>query len=373
MTRAAKPSARPPSEKLYKTLAELLPVGVLLVDRTGTHIYVNHQAARMTGYSIDELLAGVWMVHPEDTQGAKLYEQALREGTQGTDYETRFIRKDGSVFWVSASWRPVKDERGELAGVCTFVADISERKAAEEALRQAHAELQQAYRLQREFLNNVTHEVRTPLTAVKGYAEMLMDGMAGPVSDEQTALLKKVLTSSEHLLEVVDGVLQIARLKSGRMAANARACDPALVVEKSVSAVLPQALQKRLKINVNSDPCPGTRMYDEEKLVVIVTNLLTNAVKFTESGAIDVLVTCCASGAEIVVADTGVGIPADDLPSIFGEFVQLEHPRRHKHGGFGIGLAIVSAMIEAIGASLVVSSAEGVGTAFTLGVPVLET
>ncbi len=608
------------SETFYRMLAEALPAGVLIADTTGTHIYVNELASRITGYSVEELMRGVWMVHPEDTQALEVFQRALREGTEGTYYETRMVRKDGSVFWASISWRPIRDENGKYFALCTFIADVTEHKAAqdalrmvderyrvlaensadvfwemeldgtfsfvspavrrlgydpdewvghhmleflprdeqrvfmerlgadttelgthryevramrkdgsevwmevltdfvleggkpvriqgvarditerrqaeeavreseqkykgivenssdlimltrpdgvitymspacrsilgyepeevvgtdpwvihpddservrtvhlnalkgragtnyeyrvvtksgetrwvshswspifadgelrtvvsvvrditehkqsEEALREAHEELEQAYRVQREFLNNVTHEVRTPLTAVKGYAEMLMEGLAGPVSDEQRALLGKVLTSSDHLLEIVNGVLRIARLKSGNVSINPKACDPRLVVEKCVSAVLPQALKKGITISVNTDRCGGMGVYDEERLITIVTNLLTNAVKFTESGPIEVFVTCRASAAEIIIADPGIGIDQAELPAIFDEFVQLGQPRRHKPAGFGIGLAIVAAMVESVGASLAVSSARNVGTAFTLYVPVLE-
>lgn len=607
-------------ENLYRKLLDALPVGVLVADSKGVHIHVNEQAARMTGYSVDELMAGVWMVDPEDTAAQALWEHALADGTPGSNYETRFIRKDGSVWWASVSWKPVRDEHGGIAGHCTVFVDISDRKNAEDqlhkvdqryrvlsenasdmiwgmgldgrftnisgstrhlgyepeecighslleflppdeqalfiqklnndkrepgpahyemralkkdgsdvwmevvvdlitengkkvgfhgvsrdvtqrrqaeealkdseqkyksivenssdmillsaadrtllyvspacvnitgyspeecigthrwlihpdydsacstmfaraaagesgrdfqyrivaksgetrwvshawspimagdkvqmivsvvrditerknsvdALRTAHAELEQSYKLQQEFLNNVTHEVRTPLTAVKGYAEMLKEGVAGPVSQEQAALLAKVLTSSQHLLDVVNGVLEIARLKSGKIALNPRVCNPRLIVDKSASTILPQAEQKGLAINIESDPtgCPG--MYDEEKLVIILTNLLSNAVKFTKTGSIDVLISCRASGAEIVVTDTGMGISSADLPNIFDEFSQLEYPHKHKPSGFGIGLAIVATMVESIGAGLTVSSKKGVGTAFTLRVPVLE-
>lgn len=620
MRRPTNQTAQSPSEELYRKLVDSLPVGVLFADANGVHIHVNEQAARMTGYSVQELMAGVWMVHPDDTKARVLYEQALRTGVAGAGYETRFVRKDGSLFWVSVSWRPVTDEQGGTTGLCTAFVDISERKSAqeesrrtgerfrlmsenasdllweldmdgtiiyvsptvrqlgwepqdwighspldflepedqaaflertsrdrhsprasiheihirckdgsyvtlevmrsalsvdgqpvriqgvardvtqrkqaeealkeseqkyksiventsdvilltrpdgsvsyaspacqdllgydpeeledrfaeiihpddrdavleanvrstqgesatnfeyrvltksgetrwvshswspvysgdrlqttvsvirditqrkqsEEVLRRAHTELEHAYNVQREFINNITHEVRTPLTAVKGYAEMLMEGVAGPVSDEQAALLSKVLTSSQHLLDVVNGVLEIARLKSGKVALNGRVCDPRLIAEKCASIVLPQARQKGLQTSVEADPagCPG--IYDEAKLVIILTNLLTNAVKFTEEGSVSVAINCCTKGAEIVVVDTGIGIRQADLPAIFDEFTQLEYPRKHKPTGFGIGLAIVATMVDVIGGSLIVSSAKGLGTAFTVAVPVLE-
>lgn len=610
----------PCNEELCSTICESLPIGVLVVNAEGQHIFVNQCTASMTGYSIEELLQGVWLVHPDDTEAVSLCQRAFQDGTPGRNYETRFVRKDGSIFWVSISWNPIRDRSGELAGLCTafldisdkkdtqaaldktseryrvlaenssdmfwemdldntftyvspavrhfgyepeewighnlveflapdeipaaahrreqdvrdpqpgllevrilgkdgaeiwvevrinhllsdgklvrrhgvarnitqrkateaalreserryksivenssdlimlsgpdgvwtyaspacreilgyepeevvgtmpalslpedaewlkpvfrramtgerganlqyriitkngamkwvshawspiylgerlqaivsVIRDITERKTSEEKLRQAHEELEQAYKLQREFLNNVTHEVRTPLTAVQGYTEMLMEGVAGPVSEEQADLLQKVVNSSEHLLDVLNAVLQIARMKSGRIALRPRVADPRLIIEKCIAAVLPQARKKGLSINVKPNPVGVVATYDEDKLTIIVTNLLGNAVKFTASGSIDVSVTALPDGCEITVSDTGVGIAESALPGIFEEFSQLDYPGKHKASGFGLGLAIVAAMVDAIGASLTVSSEKDVGTAFTLRAPALE-
>ena len=369
--RAAEEALRQ-SEQKYKGIVENSSDLITLIRPDGTVSYASPACRHILGYEPEELMEkGSAVLHPDDRQMViEAYEQAHR-GQPGTNLEHRVITKSGETRWISLSWSPVFAD-GRLQTIVNVSRDITERKQAEEALRQAHAELEEAYRFQSEFINNVTHEVRTPLTAVKGYAEMLLEGLAGPVSDEQAALLKKVLTSSDHLLEVVNGVLRIARLRSGKAAVNPKVCDPRAVVEKCVSAVMPQALQKGLAIAVNADDSTATGVYDEERLITVVTNLLSNAVKFSEAGTIEVLVSCCASGAEIVVVDPGIGISDADIDTIFDEFVQLSQPHRHKPAGFGIGLAIVAAMIETMGASLTVSSATGVGTAFALRVPVLD-
>jgi PAS domain S-box-containing protein len=360
------------SEQKYKSIVENSSDLIMLSKPDGIVVYASPSIFGITGYKPEDIEGRLPdIIHPDDLDMVSTVFSEAPSGKGGSNFEYRIVTVSGETKWVSHAWSPIMD-RGQVQTVLSVVRDITDRKTSEGALRQAHAELEQSYMLQREFLNNVTHEVRTPLTAVKGYAEMLMEGVAGPISDEQSALLKKVLTSSQHLLDVVNGVLQMARLKSGRIAIYPRVCDPRLIVEKSVSAVLPQAQRKGLAINVGPccTGCLGT--YDEEKLLIILTNLLTNAVKFTEAGSVDVLVTCCSSGTQIIVIDTGMGIEESDIRGIFVEFQQLDYPHKHKPSGFGIGLAIVATMVDAIGASLAVSSLKGTGTAFTLCVPVLQ-
>lgn len=608
------------AEQLYGILAETMPAGIMLEDRNGKHIYVNRQASKLTGYSVQELMGDLWMGRPDDTETLEVYQRALNEGTSGANYETQFVRKDGSLMWVSLSWRAamgydgtirllhviftdiserkqaelalkeseekykriventqdlimltqpdgtisylspackqvlgydpedlkgtlgevwhpddfdfvlatlgkaLKGESGsnieyrvvtktgdtrwishswspvladgklqtvvsvikditeskraqeaireaeekyrllaenasdiiwqmDMHGMFTYVSaavnnygyeqsewighsildflhkeeidvvkqrimhdirtishrrdevrmlrkdespvwmevsvdfvlergkpvriqgiarDISQRKAAEEALRKAHDDLARAYDLQREFLNNVTHEVRTPLTAVQGYAQMLLEGTFGPITDEQASLLKKVLTNSDHLLSMVNEVLEMARLKSGTIVLHPKACNPCAVVNRATATVLPQAMQKGIKLTVKTADRDPMGMYDEEKLTIIVTNLLSNAVKFTEKGKIEVMASCCPGGLEMIIADTGMGIRQSEINSIFDEFQQLDYPRKHKPTGFGIGLAIVATMVETISGTIAVSSRKGYGTAFTLFAPVLE-
>ena len=360
------------SEQKYKSIVENSSDLIMLTQSDGTITYASPSCNEFLGYEPEEIIAMQSLpIHPDDKNNVKQAHQRAVNGEPLSNFEYRIITKSGDTRWLSQSWSPQHSDDGQMT-IINMVRNVTKRKLAEQALHETHTELEHAYQLQREFLNNVTHEVRTPLTAVIGYAEMLIDEIAGPVSSEQTALLKKLMTSSEQLLDIVNSVLRIARMKSGKVAINPKACDPRLVVEQSVSTVMPQAIQKGIDININAESSVGIGIYDEEKLTAVITNLLTNAVKFTNAGSIEVSVNQRTTNTEIIVADSGIGIDESGIVTIFDEFAQLDQPRKHKPTGFGIGLAIVAAVVETMGASLIVSSAKDIGTAFTLHVPALE-
>jgi PAS domain S-box-containing protein len=304
------------------------------------------------------------LIHPDDRC---MVENAFRRLIQVREpyvVEYRIRHADGSLRWILDKGQVIYSDSGAISSLDGILSDITAIKLSEEKLRKS-------YNIQREFLNNISHEVRTPLTAVQGYVRMLMEGTMGSVSEEQSVLLKKVLVNSDHLLSIVNGVLEIARTKSGSLHTHPKACNPCVIVDTAVSSIIPQATLKGLAVNVDKPSAQQVAMYDEQKLIIILTNLLTNAVKFTETGSIDIKLSYDSQGIEIIVSDTGPGIDPDNLDSIFEEFTQLDYPKKHKPTGFGIGLAIVATMLESIQGELTVSSTSNVGTAFTLRAPKL--
>ncbi|MCE5197976.1 PAS domain S-box protein [bacterium] len=367
------------SEKRFRTLVANIPGAVFRCkyDEQLTMQYLSYEIEDLTGYPAMEFIGNavrsfVSVIHPEDTQRVT---DAVKAGAMsGKNYvvEYRVVHADGSSKWVMEKGQAVYDADGHTLYIDGIIFDITGRVMAVRALQKAHDDLASAYELQREFLNNVTHEIRTPLTAVKGYVAMLLEGVAGPISDEQKSLLHRVMTSSDHLLELVSGVLEVARLKSGTVAIRPRACNPCLIIDKAISSILPQARIKGIDVLVDQPTNRPLGMYDGDKLSIIITNLLSNAVKFTESGTIEIKVTSNTEGTEIIVVDSGMGIAQSDLETIFDEFQQLDYPRKHKATGFGLGLAIVATMVETINATLTVSSEKDLGTAFTLYAPTLN-
>lgn len=299
-------------------------------------------------------------IHPEDWERTRGEVQRLLSGATDTiEFQFRLQCKDGSYKWVLCRGKTVaRDEDGKPLRVIGTHTDLTDQKRAEED-----------YNLQHMFLNNITHEIRTPLTAVQGYASMLLEGAAGPVSAEQSALLRKIVSSSESLIQAMGCVLEVARLRSGETALRLMACSPRQILEDAVSVVTPMARKKGLTVNVSCSLSGHTGIYDQDKLAAVFRNLLTNAVKFTESGGVRVELGRTAGGFEVTVVDTGIGIAQANLERIFDEFSQFDYPGKHKPDGFGVGLTIVATIVEAIGASLTVSSKEEVGTAFTLNVP----
>lgn len=336
----------------------------------GQIVYANNTACCAIGYTQEELLS---MSILDIDIGALpvrvgFWDRLKEHGS--IKFETVYRTKAGGEFPVEVTASYLNYDNEDY--VCAFARDISQHKKTEATLRKAHDDMRKAYELQREFLNNVTHEVRTPLTAIQGYANMFLEGLAGPISTEQTSLLRKIVTCSKDLLEIVGGVLDIARFKSGAVGLRLKACKPSDILCKALNSILPQAKEKGINVITERSERESVGFYDEEKLITILTNLLSNAVKFTSQGEIQILIESDDCGMEIVIIDTGMGIKQGDLRHIFDEFSQLDCPGRYKPTGFGIGLAIVSAAVDSIGARLTVSSKEAIGTAFTLYVPVLD-
>ena len=361
------------SEKRYRGLIESQRDLIVRVTPDGLFTFVNDAYCRTFGKSADELLVTSFapLVYEEDITDTLAEMEKLNVPPYRCTVEQRAMTVNG-LRWFSWEDCAILNKSGQIVEIQAIGRDITERRNAELALKTAYSDLEKSYELQREFLNNVTHEVRTPLTAVKGYADMLLEGMAGPINEEQAMLLKRVLSSSQHLIEIVSGVLEMARLKSGSIDVRAKACLPCHFVDKAVSAVLPQAKQKGLNLSVEHTGKKCMGIYDADKIAIILINILSNAVKFTEHGSVEVIVDYRERSTEVIIADSGYGISKANLQNIFEEFHQLDYPGKHKPTGFGLGLAIVATMVETIGASLAVSSKEGIGTAFTLNIPTLD-
>lgn len=361
------------SEARYRGLVESQQDLIVRVNPEGMFTFVNDAYCELFGRSSDELLGTsfVPLVHEDDIAATLKAMEKLSVPPYRVTVEQRAMTVLG---WRWLAWEDcaILNEHGEIIEIQAIGRDITEKKNADDALRKAYNDLTKAYELQREFLNNVTHEVRTPLVAVKGYVDMLLEGIAGPVNSEQVNLLQKVLSSSAHLLDIVGTTLEMARLKSGALALRPKACKPLDILKTVIDAVGPQAVSKGIHVNLHHDCCDCTGIYDEEKFRIVLTNLLSNAVKFTLNGGVDIYADCKKTYTEIIVVDSGIGMPEDELDSIFAEFQQLDYPGKHKPTGFGLGLAITSAMVDIIGATLTVSSVKGSGSAFTLYVPCVE-
>lgn len=273
--------------------------------------------------------------------------------------------------YVAITFSPHYNSSGEVIGVIQITRDITSAKQAEIELHKTMQDLEKSYQLQKDFLNNVTHDVRTPLTAVQGYVKMLMEGIAGEITEFQSQLLQKVLISSDQLLDMVNCILETNKSRNGKLSLLPSACKPDVILSGAVSSISPQAEEKNLAVTFNRIEC-RTGLYDQQKLTMILLNILGNAVKFTEYGSIETSIIEDEKGVEITIIDTGVGIDKTRLPNIFDEFVQLESPRKHKHPGFGLGLSIVANMIELMHGCIVVSSEAGIGTAFTIKIPWMD-
>jgi signal transduction histidine kinase len=279
-------------------------------------------------------------------------------------------RADGS--WDERFWTlvnvPVRNEHGLVDYVVHRVEDVTDLMRLDRRASDAeHANAVKAH-----FLASMSHELRTPLNAIGGYVDLIAMGLHGPVTDAQRNALDRIRRSEQHLLGLINEVLSYAKIESGRTQLTPDRVVLAQVIDDVLSLATPQAVAKGVAISTRPtvvDGCELEVFADREKTRQIVLNLLSNAVKFTRSGdRIDVRCERDGARVRIIVSDTGIGIPADQLPRVFEPFVQVEHASTPQEGT-GLGLAISRELARAMGGDVTVESELGAGSSFTLILP----
>jgi signal transduction histidine kinase len=264
-------------------------------------------------------------------------------------------------------------------------AEVSERNE-----RMAHVveRLKEADRLKSNFLCTISHELRTPLTSVIGYSEMLLEGLAGPLNEEQREYVRIIMEKGDHLLQVITAILDVSRIESGPIRMAAEPVQLSDVIALAVAAVSPLARRKRLDVSLNLESGAPRVLGDRDKIRQVLINLLGNAIKFTpDGGRIDVTVEVGGMlpsvlavgssdtsdeerlGVRLHVRDTGIGIPKDKQLRIFDPFFQVDSSSTREYGGTGLGLALVKSFVEAHGGHVWVDSDPGSGSCFVVTLP----
>jgi PAS domain S-box-containing protein len=280
---------------------------------------------------------------------------------------------------------PLRDSRARLTGRVVVIRDITERRQADqriktqnEALVTANEELalarkqaEHATQLKSQFLATMSHELRTPLNAIIGYTEILLAGMTGELSKEQQGYQERILANADHLLGLINDVLDLSKIEAGRMDLIQKPFKPRAWLDEIVSQNRVLAEEKGLKFDVILDEqLPETVVGDSGRLKQIVINLLSNAVKFTEAGCVKIEVYSNDRNTwKIIVSDTGIGISVHARDTIFEEFRQVDGTSRREHGGTGLGLVIVRKLVLMMGGTIRLQSEIGKGSTFILVVP----
>lgn len=281
--------------------------------------------------------------------------------------EMRNRAKDGSLYWVSAAIVPSMDESGRPVGFVAIQIDITERKRLEESLGLARDQALEASRLKSEFLATISHEIRTPMNAVIGMAGLLAETR---LDQEQNEMVRTINGGAENLLAIINDILDFSRIEAGRMRLDALEFDFRRVVEETVALLAPRAHEKGLEFTCEFDPEPGSLLLgDSGRVRQVLTNLMGNAIKFTDTGEVSVRVTVLAETAartrlRVAVRDTGVGIPFEAQPRLFQPFTQADGSTTRRFGGTGLGLAICRQLVELMGGEISFESEPGKGSTF---------
>ena len=360
-------------EQLRKlsTAVDQSPAATVITDLKGDITYVNPRFTDVTGYSLTEAIGKNPRILKSGRTPPEVYQDLWQTIAAGQEWKGEFLnrKRNGGLFWEKASITAIRDEQGAVSAYLAVKEDITEQKFAQQALLRAKEEAESATRMKSAFLANMSHEIRTPMNAILGFTELLLRDDS--LSVQQRHYLTTVSRSGEHLLELLNDVLETSKIEAGQMRINSAPFDIRLMLDYLDSMFRQKIEDKSLVFSVDADRLEyGHFVADQQKLRQIVINLLGNALKFTQAGRIDLRVwTEPCSGSEptecylfFEVADTGIGIAAAEQESIFQVFSQTREGAQI--GGTGLGLSISRSLARMMGGDIVVESEPGKGSCF---------
>jgi PAS domain S-box-containing protein len=356
-------------------------MAIIGADRQGRITLFNPGAERLLGWSAREAAGlSTQVLHTAEQVSAKAHElevdddfasvsaRMLEPDMAGADMG--FVRKDGTERTHSMTLGRITDEAGRVLGYVSTSEDVTDRVAAEEALRDALARMQEVDAVKDAFVSSVSHELRTPITSIQGYLELLGDGSFGDLTAQQRSAVAKVAANSERLLILIDDLLTLSRVQESGLGLEDKVLDLVAVVRAGCAVVSPGGERAGVPIGVEVPDVPVPFLGDRDMLERVVINLVGNAVKFTpRGGRVEVTLRCHEQGSTITVADTGIGIPLAEQDRLFSRFFRSSLAQAQAIPGSGLGLSIAHSVVAQHGGTLRAESEPGAGTTFVVELP----
>jgi PAS domain S-box-containing protein len=357
------------SESRFRTLATDSPIGIFQTDAAGRLQYQNGRWVEIAGLCAEKAAGDGWLaaVHPDDREPVRAAWQAAVAAGTSSVREFRFRQPDGTVVWVSTRTVPLFDHAGRVTGHIGTVADVTPFKRAEEELQGAKVAAEAANRAKSEFLANMSHEIRTPMNGILGMTELVLET---DLSREQRESLGLVKSSADALLGVINDILDFSKIEAGKLDLDPTPLFLRDLIGDTLKALAYHAHEKGLELACDLPAeVPELVVADPVRLRQVLTNLVGNAIKFTERGEVVVRAAVVESSGDgfrlrFAVSDTGIGIPTGKLSAIFKPFTQADGSTTRRFGGSGLGLTICERLVTLMGGCIWAESEVGKGSTF---------
>jgi PAS domain S-box-containing protein len=364
------------SQFYTRSLIESNIDALMTTDPLGIITDVNQQMEALTGATRDELIGTPFKNYFTDPRAAEEGIRLVLRESRVTNYELTARSKSGRETVVSYNATTFNDQAGKLQGVFAAARDVTERKRFEQTLQEKNVELENASLAKDRFLASMSHELRTPLNAIIGFTGTLLMKLPGPLNEDQEKQLRTIQTSSRHLLSLINDLLDLAKIESGKVELNMEIVNCQSIIEDVSSTLRTLAETKKLNFDISVPDHELIIRTDRRSLTQILINLTNNAIKFTDKGSVRIELSGRRSNgnalAEIAVVDSGIGIRPEDQSKLFQAFMQVDSSSTRSYEGTGLGLHVSQKLAIMIGGRVSFESEYGKGSRFTISLPVIE-
>lgn len=350
------------------------PLSIVITDKNGLIEYVNPAFESISGFKKEEVIGKDPKIQGTGEHTKKYYGNVWNTILQGKTWKGMFKnkKKNGDVYWEEAAISPIVNSRNEITHFVAIKEDISKRKRIQEDLIKSKKEAEKANKVKSAFIANISHEIKTPLNSILGFSHLLLNDEKLTV--DQKSKLKVINRTGEHLLKIINEILEISKLEAGKISVDFHRVNLYTLLDDIKDIFYLKANEKKLNFRIIfHKSLPKNIITDELKLKQILINLIGNALKFTDNGSVLVFVEVekinDANFLEILVEDTGTGIEEENLEKIFEYFTQI-YDEKYSKGGTGLGLSIVKEFIELLGGVIEVRSKKLEGSQFRISIPI---